>query len=387
MKKTMTAVIMLALLTSCGSEPSAPSSIAPSNPASNSAQAQTPQDTQIYTDDELAKMLNLAQLIIDNNLTFTMPIEQAEKGAFISAYVSDASFYTADSSTIALADMVDILENHVNTDALDENIAFNYIDAYNSDTQTLSIVDAVKSPLKSELLFTQTDKSSSGNDIVILTFVVYDTVPKEIETTFIKVDDIWKIRSATVNINSTLDMEKLASEGFNIGGENVLYTYDGQQTTVQIPDDILTIGTFAFYGRDDVTEVAIANTVTEISDKAFASCGLSAITIPESVENIGVFAFANYNPETDNSSPVAAIDGKEISSALTSVVIEDGVKSIGYGAFADCAVLTAVTIPASVQDMDDDIFKGCTALSSITVKAGSVAESYAKENGFEVEYY
>ncbi len=387
--KVLLAFCLVAALSGCGGGDTPSSSVPENNSSVSSSTAlTTPNNLQkeTYTDEHLAQMLKLSQLIIDNNLQFSEPIAQQERASFVAALVADESFFVAEDQTVTLQQMQELSSTYINGDTIDETTAFYNIADYDSEAKTLAVSSGVMPNLQAELLLTRQDVRAAGNDIVTFVFTVADTVPKETAISFIKIDDVWKIKSEDIGIKSELDIEALASEGFDVGGENILYTYTGSETSVQIPDDILVIGAFAFYGRDDVTAVTLPNTVTVIADKAFASCGLKEITVPASVTNIGALAFANYNPETDNTSLVAVVDGVEISSALASVVIEDGVKVIGYGAFADCAQLTAITIPSSVVEIADDIFKGCTALTTITVQQGSVAESYAKENGYEVEY-
>ena len=49
------------------------------------------------------------------------------------------------------------------------------------------------------------------------------------------------------------------------------------------------------------------------------------------------------------------------------VVIPDGVTSIGNGAFRGCSSLKSITIPNSVTSIGDGAFKDCTSLTSITI--------------------
>ena len=52
---------------------------------------------------------------------------------------------------------------------------------------------------------------------------------------------------------------------------------------------------------------------------------------------------------------------------IESVVIEDGVTSIGANAFDGCSGLTSITIPSSVTSIGEYTFDGCSGLTSITI--------------------
>ena len=52
---------------------------------------------------------------------------------------------------------------------------------------------------------------------------------------------------------------------------------------------------------------------------------------------------------------------------IESVVIEDGVTSIGANAFDGCSGLTSITIPSSVTSIGEHAFYGCSGLTSITI--------------------
>ena len=54
---------------------------------------------------------------------------------------------------------------------------------------------------------------------------------------------------------------------------------------------------------------------------------------------------------------------------ITSVIIGDGITSIGNNAFSDCTDLTSVTIPDSVTSIGDSAFWNCKALTSIVIPA------------------
>lgn len=52
---------------------------------------------------------------------------------------------------------------------------------------------------------------------------------------------------------------------------------------------------------------------------------------------------------------------------IKSVIIEDGVRSIGYKSFLSCSALTSVTIPDSVLYISSNAFEKCSALTEITI--------------------
>ena len=58
-------------------------------------------------------------------------------------------------------------------------------------------------------------------------------------------------------------------------------------------------------------------------------------------------------------------------SQVKTVVIENGVTSIGNNAFYNCSSLTSVTIPSSVTSIGNNAFYDCTSLTSVTIP-GSV---------------
>lgn len=79
--------------------------------------------------------------------------------------------------------------------------------------------------------------------------------------------------------------------------------------------------------------------------------GITSITIPGSVTNIGAFAFS-------------------FCTNLTSVTMSNGLVSIGDGAFYKCSRLSQVTIPGSVTAIGNDAFSFCTNLAGIKIPNG-----------------
>ena len=78
------------------------------------------------------------------------------------------------------------------------------------------------------------------------------------------------------------------------------------------------------------------------------------------------------------------------SSNIASVIIGDGVTSIGDEAFYRCTALTSIVIPDGVTSIGDRAFSGCVSLTSITIP-DSVTEigwdSFYKCNSLTDVYY
>ena len=100
-----------------------------------------------------------------------------------------------------------------------------------------------------------------------------------------------------------------------------------EPTNAPEPTSVTFIGNDAF-ASSGLTSVTIPGSVTSISDWTFYSCGqLASVTISSGVTSIGDMAFTEcFN--------------------LNSVTIPAGVTSIGYAAFAECG-LTDVTYGGS----------------------------------------
>lgn len=146
------------------------------------------------------------------------------------------------------------------------------------------------------------------------------------------------------------------------------------------------IGSYAFSRCWELISVDIPNTVESIGRDAFADCfELKKITIPSSVSNIARF---NVFGRCDNLKSAGPIGGNynlqfgwrdEIPDdafsecrSLTSIVIPNGITTIGAGAFFECSGLTNITIPNSVTSIGGGAFNGCSNLTSINIP-GSVA--------------
>ena len=161
----------------------------------------------------------------------------------------------------------------------------------------------------------------------------------------------------------------------NYGNNAPWRQYRSNILSVSLPQNLTSIGEFAFVGCTSLTSITIPNSVTSIGDYAFDGCtGLTSVTIGNSVTSIGDNAFNGCISLTSITIPnsVTSIEYSTFKgcTGLTSVTIGNGVTSIGSSAFHSCTGLTSITIPNSVTNIGEHAFYGCTGLTSVTIGNG-----------------
>lgn len=227
------------------------------------------------------------------------------------------------------------------------------------------------------------------------------TEVKFAEGSKLKVLDQWAFQKQP-NLKSITLPDSLEKIGYNVfvGCENL--------TEINVPKNVNEIGAYAFNGavsedhkksslakitvdedneyyksvdgvvfsKDGKTIVSyppakngdtyeIPDGVAKIADAAFSSnLNLTSVTVPEGVEELPENAFS-------------------YATALKSVNLPSTLKTIGKWAF-EATAFTSLYIPESVTAIDTHAFDSA-ALKTIMGKAGSYAETFAKENGYAFE--
>ena len=137
----------------------------------------------------------------------------------------------------------------------------------------------------------------------------------------------------------------------------------GDHLTWTLNDGVLTIsGTGAMWDYDSedptwtpyiasIQSVVIENGVTSIGSYAFDGCD------------------AMTTVDIPNSMTLVDVAAFARCKALTSVTIPDKVTSIGSWAFQDCLALTTVVIGSGVTELGNSVFAECSAITAITCRA------------------
>ena len=130
----------------------------------------------------------------------------------------------------------------------------------------------------------------------------------------------------------------------------IAYRYNGTMpvnTVVKIRENTIGLGIGVFSGCNNLSNVILPESLTEIPESAFQGCAsLKSVELPQSLTVIQDRAFAGCE-------------------SLTSISPLDQVTEIGESAFRDCTSFKTFTVPSGVKTLRGMTFSGCTALEQV----------------------
>ena len=193
-------------------------------------------------------------------------------------------------------------------------------------------------------------------------------------------NSVTSIGSSAFSGCSALTSITIPSSVTSIGSS--AFSYCSALTSITIPSNVTSIGDNPFRSCDALATITVASTNTAYDSRDNCNAiirksdntlitGCKNTVIPNNVTSIGNYAFSGYKNFTSIIIPssVTSIGSSAFAycSELTSIDIPSSVTSIGSSAFSSCSALTSITIPGNVTSIGSFAFSGCSNLTSVTV--------------------
>ncbi|MCD8205779.1 MAG: leucine-rich repeat domain-containing protein, partial [Clostridia bacterium] len=180
--------------------------------------------------------------------------------------------------------------------------------------------------------------------------------------------------------NSTANPLSFAGNLY-VGGELV--------SSLVIPEGVVSVAPYTFYGCTSITSVTVPSTVTAMGSEAFSDCSSLEGVYAASISSWCAMDFDGYRSnhlrEAGNlytgGALVTSLDSLEGAekigayalygcTSLTSAKILSSVLSLGEYSFCGCSSLVFVSVPGSVEEVSTYSFSDCTALESVILGEG-----------------
>ena len=163
-----------------------------------------------------------------------------------------------------------------------------------------------------------------------------------------------------------------------------LYSKGDLIKEIVIGDEVSTIDEKAFY-RFGITEVNIPNNVTTIGEFAFSECnGLKSVIIPANVANVGSGAFSRCSSLTSVTVNCKNVgDWFASSDNIEELVLGEGVETIAENVFRNDTKLSTVVLPSTLTGVGDCAFAGCTNLTEVQMNCKEIGDWFSGLTGLK----
>ena len=168
-------------------------------------------------------------------------------------------------------------------------------------------------------------------------------------------------------------------------------------TRITLPDGVTYLGINPFVGCDNLTDIVLpaghplyameGTLLVDRSEMRVITCltgVMGVFDIPEGIVHIGEYAFYGCSELTDIRFPstLRSIGPSGFAACMSCPVLRlnSGLESIGDLAFGDCFLLEEIHLPASLTSLGEEVFDSCGALQAVYAAPGSAAWTWGQEN-------
>jgi hypothetical protein len=143
---------------------------------------------------------------------------------------------------------------------------------------------------------------------------------------------------------------------------------------VVLPNNLNSIGGYAFYGNGTLNNIEIPNTVTSIGACAFSgNTSLESVALPSGLSSVGGYVFEGCSALAQVEIPEGVTTlstGMFENCDLREVTIPSTVTVIPFNAFENNKYLASLSIPSSVKRIENSAFYGCESLTRLELPEG-----------------
>ena len=202
---------------------------------------------------------------------------------------------------------------------------------------------------------------------------------EEAEITF--ADGIYEVEKINGEAYAVISYEEAEPTNFiynvdPITREVELIEYYGNDSNIVFPSEIYGLkvtkisANFCFSNSDSVVSITIPGTIKILPDDAFMFMhSLETLILEEGVESLGssnfVFAYALEKVELPDSLTSIGYNAFAGCSNLSDVKFGNGIEEIGVFAFTNCLNLTKIELPDSLKTIGYGAFSGCGSMSVV----------------------
>lgn len=176
------------------------------------------------------------------------------------------------------------------------------------------------------------------------------TIPDTVTSMGLPFEGCSNLTQVTIETGS-MNYASIDGVVYDKSGRTLLFCPPGKTGAFEVPEGVTEIGYKAFYGCSGITGITIPEGVKQIGSYAFGYSGISEIVLPAGIKTINEHLFDHCEN-------------------LVAVTVPEGVKSISKDAFWHCASLTDLRLPESVTTLGDYAFAFCESLNGFVIPSG-----------------